>query len=82
MTVSVLAEAARKVQVDWDGKPEQLKLGAWVSPPRRLKVMVPEALCPGVETMMLKVLGLRVKSWTLSDCAGVEAEAARVVSPG
>jgi len=36
VTVSLVAEAAVKVQVDSDGKPEQLKLGAWVSPPRRL----------------------------------------------
>ena len=82
VTVSLVADAAVKVQVDSDGRPEQLKVGAWLNPPRSPKVMVPEPFCPGAETAMLNVLGLRLKSSTLRACADVEAEDARVVSPG
>jgi len=81
VTVSVVAEAAVKVHVDSDGNPEQLKVGGCANPPRRPKVIVPEPLWPGEETLILRLLGLRVKSWMFS-AEAAEVEAAKVVSPG
>jgi hypothetical protein len=78
--VSVVAEADTNVQVDSDGKPEQVKLGA-DNPPRRAKVMVPVPVCPGEDTVTFNVLGPMVKSSTARDCP-VETEAARLESPG
>ena len=52
MTVSVVAEAAVKVQVDSEGRPVHAKLGAVANPPSKPKVMVPEPLWPGAVTVM------------------------------
>ena len=81
VNVSLVALAAVNVQVDSDGKPEQVKLGAWLNPPRSEKLIVPEPLWPGAEIVMLKLVGLSVKSWTLS-AVPAEKDDCKVVSPG
>ena len=80
-TVSVVAVVAVKEQVDSEGKPVQLKVGVDVNPPRRPKLIVPVPVCPGDRIVMLRVLGLSVKSWMLRAVPG-EFEEASVVSPG
>lgn len=59
--VSEVADAAANEQVDSEGSPEQLKVGA-ASPPSSPRLSVPVPLCPGAETVMLKLLGPMVKS--------------------
>ena len=59
--VSEVADAAVNVQLDSEGSPAQLKVGV-ATPPSSPRLIVPEPLCPGAETVMFKVLGPIVKS--------------------
>lgn len=62
VTVSEVAEAAVKVQLDSEGRPEHVNEGAVLKPPSMPTVIVPTPFCPGEGTVMLSVLGPMVKS--------------------